>query len=76
MALLNYILCFCAQAIIRFYQTVFSVYRGHPRCKFFPCCSDYTILALKKHGFFMGACLGLWRVLRCNPFSKGGIDLP
>ncbi|MDD5504751.1 MAG: membrane protein insertion efficiency factor YidD [Candidatus Omnitrophica bacterium] len=73
---MNKFLCFCAQSIILFYQAVFITQRRHPHCKFFPSCSDYTIMALKKHGFLTGICFGLWRILRCNPFTKGGVDLP
>ncbi|MBN1258179.1 membrane protein insertion efficiency factor YidD [Candidatus Peregrinibacteria bacterium] len=47
---------------------------GH--CKFHPTCSEYTRLALKKYGFVRGTIKGLWRVLRCNPWNDGGIDLP
>lgn len=43
-------------------------------CKFYPTCSDYTIQAIEKHGIFKGMAMGVWRILRCNPFSKGGYD--
>ncbi len=39
-----------------------------------PTCSQYTLEAILKHGFFYGALLGAWRILRCNPWSKGGFD--
>lgn len=45
-----------------------------PRCKYYPSCSEYSMQAFKKHGFFKGAILSVWRLLRCNPFSKGGVD--
>lgn len=45
-----------------------------PRCRYYPTCSNYSIEAFKKHGFFKGLILSIWRLLRCNPFSKGGID--
>ena len=45
-------------------------------CKFTPSCSDYMIGAIKKHGAIKGVFKGVWRVLRCNPFNKGGCDLP
>ncbi len=45
-------------------------------CKFHPSCSEYAILALKKNGFVIGVPRTVWRILRCNPWSKGGIDLP
>ena len=43
-------------------------------CRFTPTCSAYTIEALEIHGFFKGTLLGIWRILRCNPFCKGGYD--
>lgn len=45
-----------------------------PRCKYYPTCSNYSIEAFKKHGIVKGIILSFWRLLRCNPFSKGGID--
>ena len=44
------------------------------RCKYHPTCSEYTIEALKKYGFFKGCFLGIKRILKCNPWSKGGYD--
>ena len=43
-------------------------------CRFSPSCSQYTLLAVRKHGVLKGGLLGTWRILRCNPFSKGGFD--
>lgn len=48
----------------------------HGYCKYFPTCSDYTAGAIKKYGLFRGTIKGVWRILRCNPFSKGGVDKP
>ena len=45
-------------------------------CKYEPSCSEYAIQALRKHGLFKGSALACWRVLRCNPFSHGGVDYP
>ena len=45
-------------------------------CRFYPSCSNYFVLAVQKHGPIRGACKGVWRVCRCNPFGKGGIDMP
>ena len=56
--------------LIRFYQKHLS--KGD--CKYFPSCSEYMLEAILKWGFFRGFLLGIWRLLRCNPFSKGGID--
>ncbi len=47
---------------------------GH--CKFTPSCSEYMRLSLEKFGLVRGSLKGLWRILRCNPWSKGGSDLP
>jgi putative membrane protein insertion efficiency factor len=45
-------------------------------CRFHPSCSEYFILAVQKHGPLRGACKGVWRVCRCNPFTRGGFDPP
>ena len=45
-----------------------------PTCKFTPTCSEYGIEAIEKFGALKGGLLTLWRILRCNPFSKGGYD--
>lgn len=43
-------------------------------CRFYPSCSHFSIEAFQKHGFFFGLFLTVYRVLRCNPFCKGGYD--
>ena len=43
-------------------------------CKFYPTCSEYTLQAIEKYGSLKGSFLGIKRILRCNPFSKGGYD--
>jgi len=67
--------------LVSFYQKTFSPDHGfftfsHPYgcCRYYPSCSQYAKEALGKYGFFKGAGLSLWRVLRCNPWSRGGID--
>ena len=45
-----------------------------PRCKYYPTCSSYTITAIERFGVIKGLILGAWRILRCNPFSNGGVD--
>lgn len=45
-------------------------------CKFYPCCSDYAVKAVNKHGVLKGSAKSFLRILRCSPFSKGGADLP
>lgn len=43
-------------------------------CKYHPSCSDYAVQALRKHGLVKGSILAAWRLLRCNPWSRGGVD--
>lgn len=45
-----------------------------PCCRFTPTCSAYALEAFKKRGFIVGFILTVWRILRCNPFCKGGYD--
>jgi len=47
-----------------------------PRCIYYPTCSEYFELAVRKYGFLKGTAKGLCRVLRCNPFANGGYDPP
>lgn len=58
---------------IRGYQRRISPLWG-PRCRFHPTCSHYAVEALEKHGLLKGVVLAIWRLLRCQPFSKGGYD--
>lgn len=44
------------------------------RCKYYPTCSAYAEQAVRTHGILRGSALAAWRLLRCNPFSKGGVD--
>lgn len=60
-------------AFIRVYKKYISPYKG-TKCPYYPSCSDYGINAIEKHGAIMGSVLALWRIIRCNPFSKGGVD--
>lgn len=59
--------------LIGLYQKYISPLKP-PCCRFTPTCSAYAIEAFKKRGFFVGFALMVWRILRCNPFSKGGYD--
>ncbi|MBQ6922787.1 MAG: membrane protein insertion efficiency factor YidD [Clostridia bacterium] len=61
---------FLSVKLIRFYQK----YLSFGNCRYIPSCSEYMLEAILKHGFFVGLILGIWRILRCNPFSKGGFD--
>jgi putative membrane protein insertion efficiency factor len=45
-----------------------------PRCKYIPTCSQYAVEAIEKYGVIKGGLMSTWRILRCNPFSKGGFD--
>jgi putative membrane protein insertion efficiency factor len=59
--------------IIKFYKNFISP-MFPPSCRFYPTCSSYFIEALQRYGFFIGTFLGIKRILRCNPFFKGGFD--
>jgi hypothetical protein len=59
--------------LIKFYQKNISPYKG-TTCPYFPSCSAYGFEAIEKHGTIKGSVLAVWRILRCNPFSKGGYD--
>ena len=58
--------------LIRAYQR--APLPTHKACKYYPTCSEYMIEAIEYHGLLKGILLGIWRLLRCNPFSKGGYD--
>lgn len=45
-----------------------------PSCRYWPTCSQYALQAVQKYGVLKGGLLGAWRIIRCNPWSKGGID--
>ena len=62
--------------LISFYKKYISkiFYSWGIRCKYYPTCSEYTRQAIEKYGFFKGIFLGFIRILKCNPFSKGGYD--
>ena len=60
-------------ALIRFYRSAISPHTP-PSCKHIPTCSQYGLEAIEKFGAAKGSALTFWRVLRCNPFSKGGYD--
>lgn len=59
--------------MIRWYQKYISPNRT-PCCRFVPTCSQYTVEAIQKYGALKGGLMGAWRILRCNPFCKGGYD--
>ncbi len=59
--------------LIKFYRKFISPLIG-ARCRYYPSCSSYALEAFRRHGFFKGFILSAWRLLRCNPWSKGGVD--
>ena len=60
-------------ALIKGYQKIPGNF--HYACKHIPTCSQYTIQAIEEYGTIKGSYLGIKRILKCNPISKGGIDL-
>lgn len=62
--------------MITFYQKHISLWleSKNIRCKYYPTCSEYTKQAIEKYGAIKGILLGIARIIRCNPFSKGGYD--
>ena len=60
-------------ACVRTYQVLLSPLKL-PTCRFYPSCSAYVIDALRSHGAVKGSVLGAWRIVRCNPFCRGGYD--
>jgi uncharacterized protein len=59
--------------LIRLYQRFVSPLLP-PSCRFSPSCSQYALIAVQKHGVVKGGVMAAWRILRCNPLSKGGFD--
>lgn len=62
-------------ACVRVYQLTLSPIVGQ-QCRFRPTCSHYMIGAIEKYGAIRGTAKGIWRILRCNPFARGGWDPP
>ena len=60
--------------LIRFYRKYLSGMKVYITFKNYPTCSQYGIEAIEKYGAVKGGALTVWRILRCNPFSKGGYD--
>lgn len=59
---------------IRFYRTGISPQKKRPCCRYIPSCSKYALTAIERYGAWKGGWMAAWRILRCNPFSKGGYD--
>lgn len=60
--------------LVKVYRKYLSPAKGQPSCRYYPTCSAYAIEAIRIHGALKGSALTVWRILRCNPFSKGGVD--
>jgi hypothetical protein len=78
---INLFLSIIIIGLIRFYQRTFSfdhgflkIFAPYGHCRFHPTCSEYAIAAIEKYGLILGFFKACWRILRCNPWSKGGID--
>ena len=61
--------------IIKFYQFFISP-NFEKHCRFYPSCSEYTVLAVEKYGVLNGCWKGLKRIFNCNPWNPGGVNLP
>lgn len=59
--------------LVNFYRRFISPLKP-PCCRYYPTCSSYALEAFKKHGAIKGLILAIWRLLRCNPWSGGGVD--
>ena len=64
---------YAVAALIHVYRWTVSPLLGN-RCKYHPSCSRYALDALREFGFVKGSILAAWRLLRCNPWSHGGVD--
>ena len=60
--------------LIRFYRRNLSPRKKMPSCRYIPCCSSYAVTAIERYGVLRGGWMAFRRLLRCNPFSKGGYD--
>ena len=63
----------CLISLAMLYRATLSPLIGR-QCRFIPTCSEYLIEAVRRRGAIVGGLMGLWRILRCNPFNKGGYD--
>lgn len=61
-------------SLIRFYRRNLSPRKGKPACRYVPTCSQYAETAIERYGAWKGGRMALRRLLRCNPFRKGGYD--
>lgn len=70
---IDFVMKYVLMTLIKLYQKILSPLFP-PSCRFVPTCSEYSYQALKKYGAIKGTALSIWRILRCNPFNKGGYD--
>ena len=66
---MKYLLMLLVKAYKKFISPLFP-----PKCRYYPSCSSYALEAISKFGAVKGTILAVWRILRCNPWSEGGID--
>jgi putative membrane protein insertion efficiency factor len=64
---------YLAMGLVYVYRWMVSPLLGN-RCKYYPSCSQYALDALREYGLVKGSILAGWRLLRCNPWSHGGVD--
>lgn len=62
------------QKTISFDHGILKIFYPHGFCRFYPSCSEYGVQAITKYGIIKGGVMTSWRVLRCNPWNKGGND--
>ncbi len=60
--------------LIKIYRKFISPMKLRPACRFYPTCSQYALTAIEKYGCIKGGFMAVKRILRCNPFCKGGYD--
>jgi len=60
-------------SILRFYKKFISPALPES-CRFYPTCSEYAVIAVEKYGVLKGSIKSIYRIMRCNPFNKGGYD--
>jgi hypothetical protein len=61
-------------ALVALYRRFLSPLKGRPTCRFLPTCSEYAQEAIRVHGAARGGALALWRLCRCQPLCRGGLD--